>query len=89
MLVIRGKARDIYATCRILFGLHRYVVQTCGECKALISWEHKPLFLSQFGPVLERSVSTFNGLSANLYHRWIIFQSYLHRIDYSFMFPAP
>ncbi len=30
----------------------------------------------------------FNGLSTTSHHRWIIFQPYLHRIDYGFMFPA-
>jgi len=39
-------------------------------------------------PVFERSKRMLNGLSATPHHRWIIFQPYLHRIDYGFMFPA-
>lgn len=49
MLTKGGKARDIYVTRRFLSDLHRYVIQTRGERKALNSAEHKQLFLNQFG----------------------------------------
>ena len=49
MLTKGGKTRDIYVTRRFLSDLHRYVIQTRGERKALNSGEQKQLFLNQFG----------------------------------------
>lgn len=49
MLTKGNKARDIYVTRRFLSDLHRYVIQTRGERRALSQAEQKSLFLNQFG----------------------------------------
>jgi len=49
MLTKGNKARDIYVTRSFLSDLHRYVIQTRGERRALSQAEQKPLFLNQFG----------------------------------------
>lgn len=49
MLTKGNKARDIYVTRRFLSDLHRYVIQTRGERRALSQSEQKSLFLNQFG----------------------------------------
>lgn len=49
MLTKGNKARDIYITRRFLSDLHRYVIQTRGERRALSQSEQRSLFLNQFG----------------------------------------